>query len=176
MTASGAKLTESGFDVPGVLMTVLLMTYPPNASCQAGGDVTTRRQVRAATGWKFRPRADSSALMITRGMYTPREPAAGGDNSTPAPIQDYVLSSTPISSTAANAEDLAIFDFVATRIRPVEARCQGHCRKTPMIHRCDTAGVHVRTPRVTLQHGRCTRAHTSCDVATRPVYTCAHPV
>src|SRR3954454_11038239 len=46
MTASGAKLTESGFNVPGVLMTVLLMTYPPNASCQAGGDVTTRRQVR----------------------------------------------------------------------------------------------------------------------------------
>src|SRR3954454_10630960 len=148
MTASGAKLTESGFNVPGVLMTVLLMTYPPNASCQAGGDVTTRRQVRE------RPPAGSSAtrrffrLMITRGMYTPREPAAGGDNSTPAPIQDYVLSSTPISSTAANAEDLAIFDFVATRIRPIEARCQGQWRKPPMIHRCDTAGVHVRTPGV----------------------------
>src|SRR5258708_6020512 len=46
MTASGVSLAGSGFDVPGVLVTVLLMTYPPHASCQAGGDVTTRRQVR----------------------------------------------------------------------------------------------------------------------------------
>jgi hypothetical protein len=49
-------------------------------------------------------------------MYTPREPAAGGDNSTPAPIQDYVLSSTPIPPTAANIEGLTIFEVVAGKI------------------------------------------------------------
>src|SRR5664279_1749864 len=57
MTSSGAILAGSGFDETGV---VLLMIFLHYASCQAGGDVTTRRQVRAATGWKFRPRADSS--------------------------------------------------------------------------------------------------------------------
>src|SRR5436305_1777640 len=43
MTASADRLTALGFVETGV---VLLMTYPPYASCQAGGDVTTRRQVR----------------------------------------------------------------------------------------------------------------------------------
>jgi hypothetical protein len=55
-------------------------------------------------------------------MYTPREPAAGGDNSTPAPIQDYVLSSTPIPPTAAKIEDLTIFDVVAGKIGRVRRR------------------------------------------------------
>jgi hypothetical protein len=49
-------------------------------------------------------------------VYTPQVPAAGGANSTPAPVQDYVLSSTPVPPTAAKAGDLTIFDFVAIYI------------------------------------------------------------
>src|SRR5436305_8225269 len=91
--------------------------------------------------------------MITRGMYTPREPAAGGDNSTPAPIQDYVLSSTHVPPTAANAEELTIFDVVAIRNRSVEAGCQGRHAE---MSSCATLRAHVRTERATAKQGSAT--------------------
>src|SRR6185503_2089049 len=68
------------------------------------GDVTTRRQVRAAIRLEVSATRRFFRLMCARGMYTPRVPAAGGDNSTPASIQDYVLSSTPVPPTAAKIE------------------------------------------------------------------------
>src|ERR1051326_2647257 len=88
MTASAVSLAGSGFDGPRVLLTVLLMTSPPYASCQAGGDVTTRRQVRGGHRLEVSATRRFFRLMCARGVYTPQVPAAGGASSTPAPVQD----------------------------------------------------------------------------------------
>src|SRR5258706_8567245 len=88
MTASGVSFSGVGEGVPGVLLsTGVAMTFSPYASCQAGGCVhdsstsaSGHRLEVAATRRYFR-------LMFSRGVYTPQEPAAGGENSTPAPVQ-----------------------------------------------------------------------------------------
>ncbi len=99
--------------------------------------------------------------MSARGMYTPRAPAAGGDNSTPAPVQDYVLSSTPIPPTAANSGNLAIFDVALGSIGWLRRDVKGHfrgdaevfqpqpCGRTcaPRKQRGGTAGGTSVTPR-----------------------------
>ena len=128
MTASGSKLTEPGFDVSGVIRGVIdRVTHDISllyASCQAGGrrhDLST-----SASGHRLEVSATRRffRLMITRGMYTPREPAAGGENSTPAPVQDYVLSSTPVPPTAATIENLPILDR-AKKYRRFQSKSQG---------------------------------------------------
>jgi len=128
-------------------------------------------------------------LMSTRGVYTPRVPAAGGDDSTPAPVQDSVLSSTPIPSTAANIENLTIVEVVAKNIGRLSRYFKGGSAKTrrcntaatcahtctPRAQRCDTAGVHVRTGRAALRHPRCARARRPRSIATPKVRTCTPP-
>jgi len=85
-------------------------------SSQAGGDV--HDSSTSASGHRLEVSATRRyfRLMCSRSVYTPREPAAGGDNSTPAPVQDYVLSSTPIPPTAAKVGGLTIFDFATLYI------------------------------------------------------------
>src|SRR6266852_4353637 len=84
MTSSGAILAGSGFDKTGV---VLLMTFLHYASCQAGGDV--HDSSTSASGHRLEVSATRRffRLMFSRGVYTPRMPAAGGASSTPAPVQ-----------------------------------------------------------------------------------------
>jgi len=135
-------------------------------------------------------------------MYTPRVPAAGGASSTPAPIQNYVLSSTSVPLTAANLENLTIVEVVARNICRLSRYFKGRsantrrCNtaatcaytRTPIAQRCNTAGAHVHTDRAALRHHKvctCAPAAQHCDtagvhrarrarsIATPQVYTCA---
>ncbi len=113
--------------------------------------------------------------MSTRGVYTPRVPAAGGDDSTPAPIQVYVLSSTPVPSTAANVENLTIFEVVARQGRPLEAGSvkSGNAPRRRLVTPLRCARAACALYRATLRHGGCARAHRPRSIATPQVCTCA---
>jgi hypothetical protein len=138
--------------------------------------------------------------MFSRGVYTPQEPAAGGANSTPAPVQDYVLSSTPIPPTAAKAGDLATFDLARSSIGRLRRDVKGQygetlkcsvpgrlraraattgnvasrSRRTCGARRqhCVAEATRVRRSRATLRRGADARAALTGNVASRRRRTC----
>ncbi len=134
--------------------------------------------------------------MSARSVYTPRAPAAGGDNSTPAPVQDYVLSSTPVPPTAAKAGDLTIFDLATSSIgrfrqdvkrqmqgdvrgvslpcgpdtRPSPARgvaLRSRCISVTGLRHCVAVATHLRHRLEALRCGRDARLSPPCRVAWR---------
>jgi len=86
-------------------------------------EVTSRLvdKCEAATGWKFRLHR-FFRLMLPEACTHPECPRQEEQAQLPHRYRSDVLSSTPVPPTAAEVEDLTIFDFVTKGYRTVLAR------------------------------------------------------